>query len=380
MSNNKDGQSVFLPSIDNELSNRIQSLRPLLIFLVILVHVNITEINTTEGRVIYTIPIYIDIIRKIVSVIIATGVPLFFIISGYLLYAKEKEFLKVFKKKSRTILSPYILWHLLIILLFYTIQSFSLVKPYFVSNVIRDFALIDWIDAFVGKFTENRKYQYPLIYQFWFLRDLFVLSLLFIGIKKLVDKFPFFTIILFFLLWLGDINLYVVSATSLLFFTLGYYAVKYSLNCKNIDAIRCCDIGVLYIVTIICDLFFAGYIPIIHKINILLGIILLIKLSYFVIKKKSIYEKLLWMEGYVFFVYAIHGIILILIQKLSIKIIPVYGFWILIQYIGVAVIGTMLSLLMAVIVKNLFPNLYELLTGGRITKNRLAIEGAKHNE
>jgi fucose 4-O-acetylase-like acetyltransferase len=300
------------------------------------------------------------------NIIARIAVPLFFLISGYLLYAKETNFLSVLKKKSRTILLPYILWNILAIIFFYTAQSFSFTRPYFANIIIRNFKIIDWIDAFVGKFTEARQYQYPLVYQFWFLRDLFILNMLFIGIKKLVDRFPIGTIFIFFVLWTSNINIYIVSTEALLFFTLGYYIVKYSLDYKKIDAIEYYDIGTVYITTIILELFFIKYVPIIHKINIILGSVLFIKLTYYFINKERIYNKLLWLEKYAFFVYAIHGIALAIMQKLSVKIIPMRGFLILLQYFSVSIVGIIIFVLIGVIVQKLFPKLFKILTGGRV--------------
>jgi hypothetical protein len=53
-------------------------------------------------------------------------------------------------------------------------------------------------------------------------------------------------------------------------------------------------------------------------------------------------------------------------QKLSVKIIPMCGFWILLQYFSVNIVGIIIFVLIGVIVQKLFPKLYKILTGGRI--------------
>jgi surface polysaccharide O-acyltransferase-like enzyme len=178
--------------VDSILSKRINSLRFLLIVFVVFIHNYVTEVNFSGGTEIYEIPLYVEKIRYLISQIIArVAVPLFFLISGFLLYIKETKYTTTLRKKCRTILLPYILWNILSIIFFFIAQSFSFTKPYFANNIIRNFDLIDWIDVFIGKFTTLRQYQYPLVYQFWFLRDLFILYLLYKLIKKIVDKFPF---------------------------------------------------------------------------------------------------------------------------------------------------------------------------------------------
>lgn len=333
----------------------------------VFIHNNPTEINFAGGTEIYIIPQYVNIVRELISNIIARiAVPLFFLISGYLLYAKENKFFEVLKKKSRTILLPYILWNILAIVFFYTAQSFSFTKPYFATTIIRNFTFWDWIGVFTGQSGVFANKGMPLVYQFWFLRDLFILNILFIGIKKLVDTFPFLTIVLFIVLWVSSINIKIVSTEALLFFTLGYYVVKYSLDYKKIDIFKYYDIGIIYIITIILELFFVEYVPIIHKINIILGSILFIKLTYCFVNKEHIYNKLLRLEKYAFFVYAVHGIALTVLAKLSVKIIPMHDFWIIIQYFSVNIIGIIIFVLMGITVRKLLPKLYGILTGGRI--------------
>jgi surface polysaccharide O-acyltransferase-like enzyme len=353
--------------IEEDLSKRINSLRFLLIVFVVFIHNNPTEINFSNGTEIYVVPAYVNIIIELISNIIArVAVPLFFLISGYLLYAKGENFLTVLKKKSRTILLPYITWNVLAVFFFFVAQSFEVTKPYFANNIIRNFLPIDWIDVFFGKFTAVREYQYPLVYQFWFLRDLFILNLLFIGIKKLIDRIPFGTFFLFFILWVSGINIRIVSTEALLFFSFGYYIVKYSLDYKTFDGIKNYDIIAIYLITITGELFFKDKLPIIHKINIIIGSLLFIKLTLYFVSNEKIYNKLVLLEKYAFFVYAVHGILLAITTKLSAKIIPMHGWWLLLQYFGVSIIVIIVSVIMGMILRKLFPNIYGILTGGRI--------------
>jgi hypothetical protein len=279
------------------------------------------------------------------------------------LYSKETEFLTVLRKKIRTILLPYILWNALGIIFYYVVQSFSFTKQYFTTAWIRNFNFWDWLGAFTGK---SGLFKSPIIFQFWFLRDLFILDLLFLLIKGLVDKFPAGTIILFFIFWVNDIKIYIVSPEALFFFSLGYYIIKYSLDYKKIDNIKMYDIISIYLLTIIIELFFNNYIPIIHKINIVIGSIIFLRLTYNFTRNVKLYTKLIWLEKYAFFVYAIHGILLTIMTKLSLKIIPMKEGWILLQYFSVNIIGIIIFVIIGVIVKRLFPGIYTVLTGGRI--------------
>jgi fucose 4-O-acetylase-like acetyltransferase len=165
--------------IDRNLSKRINSLRFLLIVFVVFIHNNPTEVNFAGGTEIYTIPGYVNIIRELLFNIIASiAVPLFFLISGFLLYVKETKFVIVLQKKIQTILLPYIIWHILTIAFFFVAQSFSFTKPYFVTLIVRNFNVLDWIGVFIGKTGIFAERGMPLVYQFWFLRDLFILDII----------------------------------------------------------------------------------------------------------------------------------------------------------------------------------------------------------
>lgn len=354
-------------NVDSILSKRINSLRFLLIVFVVFIHNYVTKVNFSDGTEIYEIPLYVEKTRYLISQIIArVAVPLFFLISGFLHYIKETKYATTLKKKCRTILLPYILWNILSILFFFVAQSFSFTKPYFINNIIRNFSIIDWVDVFIGKFTALREYQYPLVYQFWFLRDLFILYLLYIFIKKIVDKFPFSTFVILCLLWVNNIKIYILSNEALLFFTLGYYIVKYSLDYKKLDAIKLMDILLVYIATITIELFLSEYVPTVHKINIIIGSIVFIKLTNCFIQNIKINNMFIWLGKYAFFVYAIHEPCLTIMKKLSVKIVPMKGWWILLQYFGIVFFGIIIFLIIGIIVKKLFPKIYGILTGGRI--------------
>jgi fucose 4-O-acetylase-like acetyltransferase len=274
--------------IEETVSKRINSLRFLLIVFVVIIHNGISAKSFSERSIEALIPAYVENVQRFIGIITAVAVPLFFLISSYLLYTKETKLVPVLKKKCRTIVLPYFLWNLLLVLFYFLMQSAPYTKQFFNSApeyMIKNYDLIDWIDVFVGKFTEKREYNYPFVYQFWFLRDLFILNILFICIKKLVDRFPLGTLVLFSILWVNNIKIYILSPEALLFFTFGYYIVKHSLGLRNID---------------------------------------------------------------------------------QIKIIPLNGVYILVGYFFMIVFGVFVSLLCGIVVKKLFPNIYALLTGGRV--------------
>jgi surface polysaccharide O-acyltransferase-like enzyme len=324
-----------------------------------------TGVNFASGTETFEVPLYVEKIHGLSETFTAVAVPLFFFMSGFLLFVREQTFLENFKKKTKTILLPYILWTILVILFLFTAQSFNFTKQYFATLIIRNFTIMDWIGAFLGHFGKFVENGHPLVYQFWFLRDLFVLNLLFVIIKKAVDFLPGGIFVLFLILWIGGINLYIVNTGALFFFTLGYYIVKYNINYKHLDNIKTLDIVFMYAITIIISLFFSKRITVISAINIIVGVIFFIRLSSNFIKRDKVYKTLAWLEQYAFWVYATHGIVIAAIIKVSIKIMPMNGVWLLVHYFGGALFCIFVLVCIGIIFRKICPKIFSILTGGR---------------
>jgi fucose 4-O-acetylase-like acetyltransferase len=355
--------------IEKNLSKRIGTLRFLLIVFVVIIHNGINEKSFTGRNITVVIPDYVENVQRLIGIITAIAVPLFFLISSYLLYIKEKEFVPMLKKKCRSIVLPYVLWSLMFVLLYFIMQTLPFTKDFFrtdAEHLIRNYSILDWIDVFWGKITYRSEFGNPFVGQFWFLRDLFILNLLFIGIKKLIDTFPFGVFILSAILWINNINIYIVSPEALLFFIIGYYIVKYNLDIKDIDRIKTIDLAVIYGITIILEYFFIKSMPILHKTNIIIGCIFLLKTSQYFIENIKVYKMLAWLERYAFIVYAVHMVIIPQILKIYIRIVPLNGVYILMGYFFMILLGVFVSLVFGIIVKKIFPKIYGILTGGRI--------------
>jgi fucose 4-O-acetylase-like acetyltransferase len=352
--------------INDEVSKRIHALRFLLVVFVVIIHNGISEDAFAGRNIAVEIPLYVKKVQEFIDIITRVAVPMFFFISAFLLYAKENAFTPVLKKRSRTILVPYLLWTALFVLLYFTMQTLPFTRDFFMTDpehLIRNYGPLDWIDVFWGKITYRNESGHPFVFQFWFLRDLFLLDLLFIPLKRLIDRFPFGAFVLFFILWIGKVNIYLVSPEALFFFALGCYIVKYRLSEKAIDAIKLPDITCVYLITLLTELF--GNIPIIHNINILLGCAFFIRLSGLAVRNAKLYRVLTWLEQYEFIVYAVHAIIISQLLKIIIKLLPVHGGFLLAEYLGVVTVSIALCVVFGAVFKRLFPKPFAVLTGGR---------------
>ncbi|MDR1029749.1 MAG: acyltransferase [Treponema sp.] len=307
-------------------------------------------------------------IIELVSSFTCVAVPLFFVISSCLLYSKEDSFIINIKKKSKTIILPYLSWIVLTIIFYYVAQSFSFTKKYFATVIIRNFTMLDWIQAFIGKINapENPTAHYPIVMQFWFLRDLIILNIFYLPLKKVIDTFPVSTFALLFVLWIVNPQIYIINTGALFYFAVGYYIVKYNVSYKTIDKIKFLDLVLMYFVIIVSRLFLQEYVPIIGSINIIIALIFFIKLSAYFIKNNALYTILNWLKEYAFWIYALHMLLEAILIKLSVLVIPMKDGWLLLQYFGVIIVTTSLLLVIGISVRNIMPKCYSLLTGGRI--------------
>ena len=110
----------------------------------------------------------VQIIEYVIAQVIArAGVPLFFLISSLLLYRKNFTFKENFKKKVKRILIPYIIVNTIWIIIFAVFQNIEFFKVFFNNegNNIKNWNMMDWIDAYIPMFNRVKPFVYPL----WFL-------------------------------------------------------------------------------------------------------------------------------------------------------------------------------------------------------------------
>ena len=91
----------------------------------------------THGSMQISFPLYVNVIQMIFTEVLGgVSVPLFFVISTYLFFAKPKSTKENIKSKFKSIVVPYIFWTVLTIFLYFAAQSFSFSRNYFSANKI----------------------------------------------------------------------------------------------------------------------------------------------------------------------------------------------------------------------------------------------------
>lgn len=100
-------------------------------------------------------------------------VPVLTAISGYLLFRSglDRRWVDLVSRKSRTILLPLVIWNLPLLVALYLVEARHLTGHVFVAPAY-PFDWAHWIDMTIGLTAQ------PVNYPLYFLRDLYVLSLL----------------------------------------------------------------------------------------------------------------------------------------------------------------------------------------------------------
>lgn len=382
MTEQKKINQQSIESINPDFSKRITALRFALSVFVVFIHNSMTKtIHFADENIHLEIPLWIRIINDTFSGYWGgIAVPTFFIISGYLFFAKPKPVAVTLKSKFKGIIIPYILWTALAILMFYIAQSFSFSKPYFTQseNIIRNWDISDYFRALWSRDIQgidDHGLNSPFVNQFWYVRDLIIMMLASPLILFLAGKYPigFLTFVTTLntaeTLHITDIQYGLTRA--LFYFTLGFYAVNHiGIFIKKLDSIKWRDFIIAYLfsysITIYSTMNSLSGSSFVGWVNQLFTICFAIKIAGIICKNNKIFEILSSLSNYSFWIFAAHlPFVLPVMRKLCVKLIPMYGIWILVYFFGVVILCVGFLLIMGIAVKKYLPKVYALLNGGR---------------
>lgn len=187
-----------------------------------------------------------DYIRLFCSVVIArSAVPIFFIISGYLLFLKVEEYNKIvyiskLRKRWHSLVIPYLSWIILFVLwtLMFKVggillhsKSWTVIFEYFQENsylhMLWDSSVWGERITWLGIETHNSG---PVLLPFWYMRDLIMMVVISPIIYWLIKEAKIIFLILLLAIYVFDIRVSWMSGTfacASLFFSLGaYFAIK----------------------------------------------------------------------------------------------------------------------------------------------------------
>lgn len=370
---------------DDQLSKTIDFLRFPLVVLVVLIHAHFSQltingINLLQG---HNYPIYSGVSYFISQTIAGAAVPLFYFTSGYLFFKGLSSFrycdykMKI-KKRTKSLLIPYIFWNLAIILLFWISQTFL---PGLLSGsqkLISNYSLHDWLWSFwnIDKVNlVNEGGMPPINFPLWFIRDLMVVVVCSPIIFWLVKKLGIYIIVALGILWLTDnwLRISGLSTISFFFFSFGAY---FSNNSKKLTDILKASLSIsviAYPVLIVIGYFCrdASWYFYLHKFNIIIGVLLIASFTTHFVEQGKLKSNRFLTESS-FFIFAFHGYPLTVIYKSLFRIIPSHSdLSIVLIYLISPLIVISISLLLYKISRQFLPSFTSIITGGRIKDETL---------
>ena len=339
-------------------SESINMLRFPLAILVVFVHgfgadINVVELHASglTGLAIY------DYVRLFFSVVISrSAVPIFFIISGYLLFLKVKDYSKsVFmvklRKRWNSLVVPYFSWILLFILwnLMFKVGGILLhgkpwtgVFDYFQENgylhLLWNSSVWEERTTWLGLETHNSG---PVLLPFWYMRDLIMMVILSPIIHWVIKKIKIIFIVFLIAIYVFDVRFPWISGTFCtagLFFSVGaYFAIKKQDFTDILWKWRypICSITILLMV---CQTYSGSAMGdmvsrMIHPWLVIFQSFALIIVASYLCKYPNLYDANKKLSKTSFFIYALHTFILGYIISMIKKVMPMLDTWYMMTFI-----------------------------------------------
>lgn len=329
--------------VSNDLSLIISRLNSFCMILIVMMHCVINV--DVEGGNCFSFFIFNTFTR--------IAVPLFFVISAYLLF-QHYSFRKIVNR-TRTVLIPFLLWSLITICVFFFFQHIPYLDKYFNNKFILSITSV-----------LNSIFVKPLNGSLWFLRDLYILVILSPAIYAINrhEKASKIVMIIFFILWIIEPFKFLLES-GFFFFLGSWMSLNEKLKIKNVGRGR-----LLYMYIVLCfviSLYASGGLErILTKVLIISGCVTMyLNLNLFL--RNNVFNQLLSkFKKYSFFVYATHLIVCQFIRKILLQIIPIYNILSVVIIYVVTVITTIVVICyLEKILYFISPKVVKILTGSR---------------
>ena len=327
------------------------------------------------------------IVNLISQVLARIGVPLFFIISGFLFFYRKDFSAEVYKQKLKsramTLLVPFILWNVIAII--WQLKCFLPGISSFYRPVEVQLSFMRIVNTFlcntgnsgilVGpESTEPPSGIYPIDVPLWYVRDLMVMVIFSPVIYWLLKKVGIWFVVVVGIVWYFSPLMipkgsYIgMLVTALFFFSWGaFFSITKGNLVVSFRKLRYAPF--VYIVIAIIDTLtkgmeFNGYI---HKVGILFGVVSAVVIVSSLLKSEKIKINST-LANSSFFIFALHGMFISDVGKFAFTMLHIpenNPYAMLALYFSVPIFSVFVCLGLYVQLKRHMPKVCNLLTGGR---------------
>lgn len=352
-------------SINEEERNRINIIKFLAIVLVLFKHSYSTTISFAGNIGEMAISQWLITYQICVSNIIARfSVPVFFFFSSVLFFSKERQYRDVIKAKVKTLVIPYLIWNTFWVLVWTVFQSVPVTATYFsgLHTKILELDLIGWLNTYgIGALL-------PIDYPLWFMRELFLLFLIYPVIKAVVSKMPKVALVIgIVVLFLPNVYSNMFINTALGWFLIGGACVYLDIHLSFLDEVPLWKACLAYAISLAVTIYVAlwMYKSFIVVIFIFIEICFSFRVSKAIFDNAMLQRTFLWLSKYTMIIYVFHEMTLSCVKKVFLKFLPNTDLFIFLEYhlIPVLIIG--ICIVFGRILQKTLPKFYALSTGGR---------------
>lgn len=336
--------------ISEHNSNIISNLRLPLMIMVVFIHSYLTKSDLMPF-----VTFVEDVFSKCIPIV---AVPTFMFISGYLYFSKCKHFTLFFYKtqtlkRIRTLLVPYIVWNTIVIFIFWSLHRFAptIINPSFEN--IQDYTILQLLDCYW-----RGSGGFPIAYQFWFIRDLFIIALL-SPLIYLIAKSRYIGITIVMMLFMSTFSSYVEMGA---YFFMGAYCAINNVDFSALKTPLRVTVLIAYIV-LACIYLSMQSNEVIRKLLILCGSVSVLNLKVLRLAPKQLFREI---SSGAFFLFCMHGIVDLFTCKILTDVIHSESqlLWIMLYFINVTIV-IFICMTIYFVIKKISPRLLNAITGNR---------------
>ena len=346
---------------------RLDVLRFPLIVLIVYLHACGVTANFADGVRGVADAKLVENVQVITGSISRIAVPLFFLMSGFLFFRGVQFSVATYRAKLqsrlRSLLVPFLFWNIALFALVAIAQSIPAIAPLFNSQnqALRSLSAFQIADAIFG-FT-----RYPIAYQFWFIRDLMILvvasPLIWVAACYLARP----TLIMLLWAWvIGAWPLLLPEGEPVLFFFVGALVAIRGGSLLAVDRISRW-IAPLFVLGL-AGFYLSGqtgWMVYLLRPTVAVGVVLALKASRWLADSETWRDRLIWLGGTSFFVFAVHEPLVTIGKKIAFRVLPMTAGTMLTVYalLPALIIGFALAAYW-VLLKTV-PGFLRFVTGGR---------------